>query len=258
MAFIYKLTDKRNGNMYVGKSKRNSTSSYFSGGKIVNDIVKKFGKDIFEREIIIEGDLTHDELSAAEIFYISWFNTYEDDRHYNLTKGGDDTAKFGKVNGMYGKTHTKEARDKIRKKRKKLFEVGLLTTVKGKKWSKDAKGRKIHSERMKQRRENGEFYQIGEANHMYGKVPYNARKILQYDLDGNFIKEYISATDASKELNMKSHKSISNAAYGNYNSSAGFLWIYKDEFSEELLKQKIDKFKERSFFARGKNYKHAS
>ncbi len=56
------------------------------------------------------------------------------------------------------------------------------------------------------------------------------RKIIQIDLDGNFIKEWDCALDVKKELKI-SNSNISQCCRGNKNYShvGGFKWIYKNE-----------------------------
>ena len=52
------------------------------------------------------------------------------------------------------------------------------------------------------------------------------KKILQYDLNGIFIKEWESLTKASKELNIQV-SGINAVLKGRYNSSGGYKWRYK-------------------------------
>lgn len=48
--------------------------------------------------------------------------------------------------------------------------------------------------------------------------------ILQYDLDGNFIREWSSATDVGKVA----VKSINNCLKGRHKTAYGFKWVYKE------------------------------
>lgn len=50
--------------------------------------------------------------------------------------------------------------------------------------------------------------------------------VLQYDLDGNFIREWESAADASRELNITSGK-ICAVCKGIRKSTNGYKWRYK-------------------------------
>ena len=54
----------------------------------------------------------------------------------------------------------------------------------------------------------------------------NSKKIpiLQYDLDGNFIREWVSATDVGREVK----GNIVNCLKGRYKSAYGYIWKYKE------------------------------
>jgi hypothetical protein len=55
-----------------------------------------------------------------------------------------------------------------------------------------------------------------------------AHPILQFDLKGNFIKEYPTILEAEKHVNT-SYSSISKSALGEYETAGGFQWRYKDD-----------------------------
>lgn len=59
------------------------------------------------------------------------------------------------------------------------------------------------------------------------QVKYVKRPVLQYDLLGNYIKEWDSRVVAASSLNM-SPESISAASTGRTNSAGGYLWRDKD------------------------------
>ena len=52
----------------------------------------------------------------------------------------------------------------------------------------------------------------------------NNKPILQYDLDNNFIKEWISRTEAKKWLGPGD---ISGCLLGKQKQAGGFIWKYK-------------------------------
>ena len=58
--------------------------------------------------------------------------------------------------------------------------------------------------------------------------------VLQYDLDGNFIKEWNSIAEAESTLNLTT--SISNVCRGELNTAGGFQWIYK---TDDIICQNI-------------------
>lgn len=55
----------------------------------------------------------------------------------------------------------------------------------------------------------------------------NNKITVQYDLNGNFIKEWKSGLEASKVLNL-SYKAINNALRRKSHISQGFIWRYKN------------------------------
>ena len=62
----------------------------------------------------------------------------------------------------------------------------------------------------------------------------NNKPILQFDLNGNFIKEYESITQASKELNIKLDY-ISSCCLGRRKTSKGYIFKFKND--KEILQK---------------------
>ena len=59
------------------------------------------------------------------------------------------------------------------------------------------------------------------------KISSNQKKVYQYDLDNNFIKEYDSARKAAKELGFKSSSGIVNCCNGKSKTSHGYIWRHE-------------------------------
>jgi len=55
----------------------------------------------------------------------------------------------------------------------------------------------------------------------------NYKPILQYDLNGNFIKEWGSGIEALEKLNLTDYNGISAVCKGNQPTSGGYIWRYK-------------------------------
>lgn len=53
------------------------------------------------------------------------------------------------------------------------------------------------------------------------------KRVLQYTLDGQFVKEWDSITQASQTLNVR-HSGISFVLIGRGKTAGGFIWKYKD------------------------------
>ena len=62
-------------------------------------------------------------------------------------------------------------------------------------------------------------------NHKSGFIKYYNRKIAQYDLEMNKIKEFSSIVEAEKELGIKTIKAV---LYNNQNTAGGFIFKYLD------------------------------
>lgn len=89
--------------------------------------IKKYGWDNFEHIILFEG-LTKEEAELMEKCYIALYDTMNDEKGYNKTKGGSGTLGYqwtnedreirrsrysGEGNPFYGKQHSEETKKKI-------------------------------------------------------------------------------------------------------------------------------------------------
>lgn len=72
----------------------------------------------------------------------------------------------------------------------------------------------------------------GELNHRYGKMAENAKKVIQYNLQGEEIGRYISATDAAIKLNLIG-SNVSACCLGRYSQSGGFVFRYEKYTEKE-------------------------
>lgn len=95
---IYKITNKINGHMYIGQSTdiqrrwwEHATDAFQPSDNEYDTIfyraIRKYGWDNFDKEIIEQ--CTAEKLDEREIYWISYYNTYEDTHHYNATAGGN-------------------------------------------------------------------------------------------------------------------------------------------------------------------------
>lgn len=62
---------------------------------------------------------------------------------------------------------------------------------------------------------------VGEGN-------LHNKPILQYDLQGNFIKDWISTAEAERELKIN-NSNITQCCKGKRNKAGGYMWRYKEE-----------------------------
>jgi len=108
---IYKITNKLNGNFYIGKHKtKNLDDGYMGSGKLIRAAINKYGIENFEKEILEIFD-TEEEMNEAEKRYVVL-----GEGSYNLCPGGQ--GGWGYINqnnlgGTLGKKHSNETKTKI-------------------------------------------------------------------------------------------------------------------------------------------------
>ena len=96
---IYSITNKKTGQKYIGQSK-DITRRFWQhknqgqSASYIDRAIKKYGAKNFEFEILEE--CPPSKLNQLEIEYIKKYDTYNNENHYNLTKGGDSDYKLSK------------------------------------------------------------------------------------------------------------------------------------------------------------------
>lgn len=133
-------------------------------------------------------------------------------------------AHLGKSN-WYGKKHSEESKKKMSESamgRKLSDEVKY-------KMSQSKKGVKFTNEHKKKISESnkGENNNYKRYLERTGLPHAKSKTIIQYDLDGNLIKEWVNANKAALELNI-SYKAINNCANNKTKTSQGFIWKFKN------------------------------
>lgn len=79
-------------------------------------------------------------------------------------------------------------------------------------------------------------YKHTEEELMKMRAIQNPKKVIQFDLKGNIIKEWESASQASKQLNLYSLAIKKGCERKNYVKTVGsYIWMYKDEYEQEGL-----------------------
>lgn len=217
MGVIYKITSPT-GRAYIGKAKdlRKRINSHKCASKkglniLLHNSIRKYGWEAHVLEVIEEVD--NSSLNDREVALIKEHNTYwiDNPMGMNMTIGGDGnkgswmhktelrewfSQKFtGEGNPFYGKTHTEEWR---KNKSKESSEYNKKHNIKVPEW-----GAKKGQERRKKR-------------------------IVCYDSNGKFVKEYGSLSEAARELEMH-HSCISDVLSGKHTNSKGYVFRYWEE-----------------------------
>ena len=133
---VYLITNNINGHMYVGGSvdiqerfrqHKNYNDAEYSA---IDKAIKKYGVDNFSYQIVTELPPDWSIIGEHEKYWIKFYNTFHDKKHYNLTEGGGGIIGFkhtpenrkkqsermkGVNNPFYGKSHSYKSIHKIRK-----------------------------------------------------------------------------------------------------------------------------------------------
>jgi len=179
--------------------------------------------------------------------YSFWImsNRYLKDKKQSSRSYQEAKEAFSKL--RKGQKHSEMAKEKLRNNKERGMKISIslkgskrteLTKNNqslarlGKKESLETRQRKSKTlTGMKKSKEhvlNISKAKTGKGNHMFGvKGKNNKRSIStnQYDLEGNFIKEWENSLIASKQLDINYH-CINNCCLGKQKTAGGFKWGY--------------------------------
>ena len=171
-------------------------------------------KTEYEVEILFESD-DYEFIKQKEIEFIKLYGRINRNTGClaNMTDGGD---------GFIGYIPSKEKIENFKK-----LMVGRKQSEETKKKRLESRKGYIHSEETKLKISNSHKGKKTSKEHLEklwkGQILANSKPILQYDLDGNFIKEWQSATVAAKEINLHP-TSIRHCVQGKTKTSGGYVW----------------------------------
>lgn len=244
MGYIYLVTNKINDMKYVGQSIQDDIYKRWNGhrskkrtvGKVLHNAYNKYGIDNFDYKIIC---ICFDEdTDKYEEEYIKKYNTVHPNG-YNLLQGGknrkhnEETKRHlseimsGENHPQYGTKLSEEHKKKISKRMKGPGNpnFGKRNHRSGKKFTEEEIQKRL--DRYKEHPETKE--QISNSLKKYYKNCYekgiktNGKTVKQYDLDGNFIREYMSISEAGRAVNIH-HTVISKACERVNGTSGGYRW----------------------------------
>lgn len=183
-----------NGRKYIGITCQQPEERWRGGfrynyNKRFFAVIVKYGWDNIKHEILFK-NLSQEEAERKEIELIEKYRTNQEEYGYNLTSGGK---------GAPNCVVSLETREKLR----------AANT-----------GRKVSEET----RQNLSKARKGKC---MGVDNPRSKKILQYDLDGNFIKEWDSFKDIERALNV-SYTCIWAVCNGKRKQIKGSVWKYKE------------------------------
>lgn len=267
MGVIYKITNLVNGKIYIGQTvvsepQRWQSHIWNAYNNPKNDspylcnAIKKYGRENFKREILEEVN-SLEELNNKEIFYIQKYNTTNPSIGYNISIGGEGHIKYSSedILNLYKKFHSVgrvaielgAARNTIAKRlksmgvetyNKTIYQYSLdgdfIASFSSFSQAKKETKLPLPSIVPKYKFSCGYFWvyetdniTIEEVILKYKKSTHLTKKIQQYDLQCNLLKEFNSAAEASRELKIDV-SSIKSALNGKQYSAGGYLWHKAD------------------------------
>lgn len=228
---IYRTTNTINGKWYIGKDVKNY-KGYLGSGLAIKNAIQKYGKENFTKEIL-EVCESKEHLSEREIYWIEITDAKNNPNSYNMTDGGQggNLSEFRKISHKgksYEEIMGKDKAESLKKLRSESIK-GDKNPMYGKSLSEEhiQKMRIANQNRVyhfdEEARKNMSLAQKGkklseETKKKMSEVRTGKEKagvaIEQYDMEGNLIREFKSAKDASRTLNI-SYKDCQYIIYGN-------------------------------------------
>lgn len=245
--FIYITTNTINNKKYIGQKKYNSRDwkTYLGSGIRIKYAINKYGAENFTRKII-EDCRNQVELNEREIYWINYYDATKSEEFYNIASGGDGGnvisgytneqkillskkhSVSGKVGSLKGEDSpmSKLTNSQVKDIIKMLLENITLSDIA----RKYGVGISTISDILYKRTwrplsENVKFNYTYENSFSNNK---KQKMIDCYNLNGEFIKTYNSAREASKDIGC-GYKMISSIALGNKRKWKIFIFRFHGE-----------------------------
>lgn len=250
--FVYLITNKINGKRYVGQTrttienryKEHIKKGFHSKEKNTKPLyidLQKYGKENFCIKLLCKIESTDInelvyKLNQKEKEFISKLKTTKPDG-YNVHKASNNKYVLGHptnvplykfdLNGNFIEyfSSIREAQISlgvtiINKKMREACNNGFI--YKGYRWSYD----NIYNS----------DYLKNKIEICQEKGKSRSKKVFQFDLDGNFIKEWNSIREATQNISNSKHKAtgspISNVCNGKMSQAYGYIWSYSRNVSK--------------------------
>lgn len=243
---IYMIRNKLNDKIYIGQTRlglerrlRGHIRDMLKGSKLViHNAIRKYGVENFEIKVICTTNNV-ESLDELEKYYIRSYKSFIKQGGYNLTLGGDGCSGSDQCNkpvlqynldGILVKEWTSI---KSAAKVLGLDRPSISNCCGGKKFKQV--GGYIWRHKICGFKENLDIS-------IEYREKYKANPVLQYDLDGNLIREYDSANIASKESGINI-TTILRSCKGITRLPKKFIWRFKDK---PMLREDTPKYVKRA------------
>lgn len=262
-----------NGKRYIGITCRSIQERFGKDGygyhsqPLIYNAIKKYGwNDI--KHIIVKDQLSKEEACALEKELIKKYDTMNHDKGYNITAGGDGHSTLTpeqeqEILELFAQGKSCADIGKIMQINRQTIPAILISygytkediIFQGHINAGQARKGYLNSEAIKlyqSGKNSQEIAEILDAHKTSIKrtltkaglsgqerwersVEKDSKKVLQYDLHGNFIKEFSSIKEAARQMGNKNSSNISRAAslaYPKAKTAYGFIWKFKEDVKE--------------------------
>ena len=238
MVGIYKITNQVNGKVYIGQSVRikQRWSQHKAEAKenrrntLLYNAMRKYGIENFTFEVIEE--CSQEQLNEREIYWISYYDSFNKEKGYNMTPGGSEPSKANPqeicdlwdqgycVSDIYEKLEGKVGHTTIQNY---LQEYTNYSSAE----SNRRGGIKAHNKAV----ESGKFQNVLDNKH---ERSYESVK--QYDLWGNYIATYSSQAEAERQTGIN-RETIGWVMHGKRQQAGGYQWLTEGQIPQDLTKK---------------------
>lgn len=249
---VYIFINIINNKIYIGKTIKSFTERWTEHKNCKDKVyfhkaINKYGWDNFNKYVIFQTEKLEDNgynrkylndiILEKEKYYIKLYKSNDSNYGYNLTEGGDGVSTTVKF--------SEERLKKMRISSSKVVEQYDLNNNLIKVWPsmqsiKQELGWNLDCIReccnLKRSSWKGciwKFKQVTKKEKTLDEKQ-KSKVILQYDLNGKFIKEWLSAQEIQDKLGLDNH-TVRGCCRGNYNTCGNYIWLYKE--SENICEQ---------------------
>lgn len=217
MGYIYKITNKINGKIYIGQTRYTLAHRFsqhtnnFTPSTDLHDDMRLYGVQNFTIEEVEQCD--NNELNIREKFWIQHYNSYE--QGYNMTRGGagyyiGHTIYCYTLKGNLYKIY----KDFAEASEDTGIDVTIIkSAVYNHGWS--GGGYQWFFEEDKDNVKD-----LSNLSQNYGKI---SPLTIQYDISGNYIKTFTTIQEAEQATGVLS-SGIARCINQEINHSGGFIW----------------------------------
>jgi predicted GIY-YIG superfamily endonuclease len=225
---VYKHTFP-NGKVYIGITGQSPEKRWRHGfGYTHNSHLKyaiaKYGWENVKHEILFDG-LTKEDACRREIELIAEHKSNQREFGYNMSTGGEQGTRGVRGAAVWNKgksgCYSQEARERISAGLRMHYQTHSNTSA-----TKFVKGQTAWNKGQTTSAETRAKQSLAKKN-IVGEKNHNSKPVLQYTLSGEFVKRYVSATEASAALALKSRNSVLNCCKGKAKTAGGYMWKFE-------------------------------